>query len=584
VEDFCRKQKAQSELMNQPHSEFQPLAPSYPLARLPELSPSREVSADYYLKLANQHYTHYLVRALRKELDLAIGHYKQALDMNPSLPEAYVKLASALWDKGDVSLEYAVDYCDKALKLSPNYSDAHLFKGYFLRQSGQLEAAMAQFRLAISTVGAGSPAKAKMALGRTLIQKATASVNHPALARLVTVGTGLREFVAGCCLLPSDRLAFSILRNALMTDLSILGITAFGRSLKIVGLSGQVNTLYTWASRKMPEEALFFHLLGDMHAEKQNPDGALYHYNRALELDPDNVLLHKKLGCAYHQCDDKRNAISSLEKVVQAGEADFETIYSLAHLYTERKDYIRGLYYYKELLKEAPKNPYVHSNMAYALFKMEDYDGAIQEYHYAVNYGEDPLWTSTVAQTLGTLYYQVKQDLEAAEKMFKLAYKKDSGNLESLIMLGDIYTEQGNFEGAIRTYEYLLNVEPDNADCHNYMGYLLWQLDKNEEAVAAYRKAIELDPNNPVAFNNLGVIFLDEHCQLATALEMFEQAVALKPDYTLACFNVARTREALGQTAEAAKGYTEAIRLNAVNPELNDAEIQERIDRLFDVS
>ena len=150
-------------------------------------------------------------------------------------------------------------------------------------------------------------------------------------------------------------------------------------------------------------------------------------------------------------------------------------------------------------------------------------------------------------------------------------------------MLGDIYTEQGNFEQAIETYNYILSVEPDNAECHNYLGYLLWQLDKNDEAVEAYNRAIALNLDNPIAYNNLGVIYLDEKCQLKKALEMFEQAVALKPDYTLARFNVARTLEALGQTAGAAKVYTEALALNAENPELDDAEIQERLENLFQV-
>lgn len=580
--------------MNQPHSEFPFSSQAYPLAKLPELSPTRQPSAEYYLKLANQHYNHYLTRSVRKELERAIEHYRQALDIDPALPEAYIKLASALWDKGGLSLDMALDYCEIALRLNADYSDAYLFKGYFLRYAGQLDAAQQQFGLALAKVGNGNAAKARLALGRTLIQKAViqqtavpqegqAVPRTGLLSRILTAISGLCEFAMGCCLLPGDQPTFHILQAAFLTDLKILGITLVGRGLKTVGLSTQVTRLYQWASHKLPEEALFFHLLGDLHNDGQNPDAAIYYYNRAQELEPDNVLLHKKLGLAYQGCNDKANATRSLEKVVDAGAADFDTLYSLAHLYTDRAEYMRALYYYKELLKEAPQNPYIHSNMAYILFKMDDHDGAIQEYRRAIQDGDDSVWTATVAQTLGTIYYQVKDDLEGAEKMFQMAYQLDSSNLESLIMLGDIYTEQGNFEAAVRTYEYLLRVDPENADCHNYMGYLLWQLDKNDDAMAEYRKAIALNPENPIAYNNLGVIFLDEKCQLETALDMFEQAMALKPDYTLACFNVARTREVLGQTAEAAKGYTAALALNATNPELDDAEIQERLERLFEV-
>ena len=150
-------------------------------------------------------------------------------------------------------------------------------------------------------------------------------------------------------------------------------------------------------------------------------------------------------------------------------------------------------------------------------------------------------------------------------------------------MLGDIYTEMGYFERALKAYHHLLRLNPENANCYTYLGYLLWQMDRNDEAVVAYQKALELNRDNPVAYNNLGVIYLDEKCQLEQALQLFEEAVLLRPDYTLACFNSARTLEGLGRTAEAAKRYSEALKMNSCNQEVAEHEIQERLARLFDV-
>jgi predicted TPR repeat methyltransferase len=64
---------------------------------------------------------------------------------------------------------------------------------------------------------------------------------------------------------------------------------------------------------------------------------------------------------------------------------------------------------------------------------------------------------------------------------------------------------------------------------------------------------------------------------------MFQHAIDLKPDYTLACFNIGRTKEALGQTTEAAQSYSSALTLNAENPELTNDEILDRLDHLFQV-
>ncbi|HEY9688252.1 MAG TPA: tetratricopeptide repeat protein [Coleofasciculaceae cyanobacterium] len=568
--------------MNQPY--YEPRHPSVPGdAAGPDSGIPKLISAEYLLKLGNRHYNNYQARGLKRDLETAIDHYRNAMEMDPTLPEVYVKLASTLWEKGAIPLEVAIDYCESGLQFNPDYSDGHLFLGYFLRRAGHLAEAEAHFRTAIETIGSASPAKARMALGRVMIQKATLSYELPAMSRLAMAGRGIQEFSAGCLLLPSDQNAFHVLQGAFVADLQIFGITGAGWLLKLLGFGKATISLYEWAARCLPQEPVFFHLLGDLHFGKKNHDGAIYCYNRAQELDPDNPLLYKKLGRLYNRCNDTLNAAKSLEKVVEAEAQDFDTLYMLAQIYLDRGEYMRALYYYKELLGDVPDNPYIHSNMAYVLFKLEDYDGAIVSYQSAVNFGQDPVWTATVAQTLGTIYYQIKNDMEAAISMFQLAYQLDSGNPDCLSMLGDIYTEQGNFEAAIQAYRYILSVEPDNADCYNYLGYLLWQLDKNDEAVDAYQKAIDLYPRNPIAFNNLGVIYLDEKCQLHKALEMFESACQLNPDYTLACFNVARTKEALGLTAEAAKGYTEALALNRQHPEITDEEIQERLDNLFQV-
>jgi tetratricopeptide (TPR) repeat protein len=574
--------------MSQPHSRF-PLVPFDPYGEGSPLHPLETgealqlASAESCLQRGNRHYLAYLSRHCRKALTQAVEQYRQALELNPALAEAYLKLGVALWEQGGLSVDAALDYCDMALRLEPDYGEAYLRKGMLLRQAGRLEEAVTSLRLA-GGKPQEHPAQVRLALGGLLWRQALGidSTLSPG-GRIQAALGGLLEWVSGCCLLPGDRTACRVLWTTLGSDASVLGLTLLGRLLKSLGLRAPVVSLYEWASQWMPHEAIFSHRLGDLRREQGDLDGAIRCYQQAHEQEPGNALLHKKLGVAYHHRNEPTSAIQNLEKAVESDDADFETRYSLAQLYAQQGDYMRALYHYKDLLREAPQNPYLHSNMAYVLFRLEDYEGAIRAYRAAVEAGEDPLWTSTVAQTLGTLYYQVRHDAESAERMLQMAYRLDSGNLECLTLLGDIYTEQGRYEDATHLYRHLLDAEPDNADCHNYMGYLLWQLDRNEEAIGFYRRAIELDADNPIAYNNLGVIFLDEKCAPDTALSLFEQAVTLKSDYTLARFNVARSLEALGKTARAAKSYADTLEWNRRNPELNETEIQERLARLFEV-
>jgi tetratricopeptide (TPR) repeat protein len=571
--------------MNQPFSSgpHHSFSDYYPLSSLPELSASTRISAEHFLKLGNQAYNQYLSRGQQRDLDVAITHLKEALEMDPSLPEAHIKLASAMWDKGSISAVAAIEACNSALRLNANYGEANLFKGYFLRREGKLDEATFEFRLAIAKVGHAGSAKARMALGRVMIQQANLSLESSALQRVTQMLAGVTQFAWGCCLLPMDQSVYRVLRSALWTDLKVFGLIGAARLMKTLGLRVGARGIYRWANRHLPEESIFFHHLGDLYLESDDVEPAILAYKQANALEPDNPLLHKKLGHAYHQCQDAANAAKNLEKVVDTEISDFDTLYTLGRIYSDESNYMRALYYFKGLLTQEPENPYLHSNVAYLLFKMEDYDGAIAEYQDAIRHGKDPIWTATVAQTLGTIYYQVRQDLEAAARVFGLAYQLDPTDLDCLSMLGDIYTEQCNYETAVEVYQHILSMQPDNAECYNYLGYLLWQLDKNDEAIEAYNKAIALSGDNAIAYNNLGVIYLDEKCQLSNALNMFNRALACKPDYTLARFNVGRALEAMGKTAEAAKSYTAAMSMNEENQELSMDEIRERLDNMFQV-
>jgi tetratricopeptide (TPR) repeat protein len=82
-----------------------------------------------------------------------------------------------------------------------------------------------------------------------------------------------------------------------------------------------------------------------------------------------------------------------------------------------------------------------------------------------------------------------------------------------------------------------------------------------EEAAAAYRKALELDPYLVAALINLANIHygLDE---LAEAQALYERAIGLESDFFEAHFNLGNIYHDLGRFPEAQACYREALRLN----------------------
>ncbi|MGE5243981.1 MAG: tetratricopeptide repeat protein [Betaproteobacteria bacterium] len=84
---------------------------------------------------------------------------------------------------------------------------------------------------------------------------------------------------------------------------------------------------------------------------------------------------------------------------------------------------------------------------------------------------------------------------------------------------------------------------------------------RRDEAAAAYRKALELDPYLVAALINLANIHYG-HDELAEAQALYERAIGLESDFFEAHFNLGNIYHDLGRFSEAQACYREALRLN----------------------
>ena len=84
---------------------------------------------------------------------------------------------------------------------------------------------------------------------------------------------------------------------------------------------------------------------------------------------------------------------------------------------------------------------------------------------------------------------------------------------------------------------------------------------KLEDAAAAYRKALELDPYLVAALINLANVHYS-HDELVEAQALYERAIGLESDFFEAHFNLGNIYHDLGRFTEAQICYQEALRLN----------------------
>ena len=119
----------------------------------------------------------------------------------------------------------------------------------------------------------------------------------------------------------------------------------------------------------------------------------------------------------------------------------------------------------------------------------------------------------------------------------------------------------GKLPEAVVAYRKALELDPNSASTWYDLGVAFAGMEQFPEAIEAYSKAIELDSAMDHAFNNRAAAYAALK-QLEQATQDCDRAIALKPDDYLAWRNRGLAHHDLGNPDKAQADYDESIRLN----------------------
>jgi tetratricopeptide (TPR) repeat protein len=119
-------------------------------------------------------------------------------------------------------------------------------------------------------------------------------------------------------------------------------------------------------------------------------------------------------------------------------------------------------------------------------------------------------------------------------------------------------------EEAIACYRKAIDIDPKHAWAHYNLGVALKAKGKVEEAIACFRKAIDLDPKYALAHNNLGIA-LGNKGQLDEAIACFRTAIDLDPRIGNPHFGLGVVYSRRGRYAEARDALARALELLPAN-------------------
>lgn len=521
----------------------------------------------------------YLIRQNNHDLNEAIEHYIDAVKLDPTLPESYYRLASLMFEQGQISIDTAIEQCKTACSLAPKNMNAHLYTGFFMKMAEDFSAAEEEFKSAIK-MGKLNSARPRLILSQAILQKINAQNGNAS-----DYMNFLYYFLSGSLMLAWDRPTMKMLYKNMSDDFSVFTYNTVGKFLEKFKLYPAAENVYKQAVSSTSHCDIFYDKMGDLALKNKELDMAVDCYRRVLESNPLNREVLVKLATVLQTYfpQNTEETIDCYEKLLSFGSEKAQIYYELGHLYLRKEDKINSISAFKLALNETPDNPFYNNSLAYAYSKAELFEDAIEHYQKAIELNPDNEWTSIVCHALGSIYAENMDNIEAAVATYHAGIILDPKNYDLYLALGDLHMAEGDLDKAIKAYCDAITLNPEDYRGYSKCGIALWEKDFLEEALVSYHKAIELNPENEFAHNNLGILYLDGLLDAEEALEYFETAIELNPNYTLAYFNAGRASQEMGFTNDAANYYQMAINLNKITQELDEYDIQTRLRSLFEV-
>ncbi|MDC3351673.1 tetratricopeptide repeat protein [Crocinitomicaceae bacterium] len=134
---------------------------------------------------------------------------------------------------------------------------------------------------------------------------------------------------------------------------------------------------------------------------------------------------------------------------------------------------------------------------------------------------------------------------------------------EELFALGMAKVKENDHLEAIRIFTFVLQQEPTNANALSHRGISYLNIDKLELSLADMDAAVEHDPEYSFRYQSRG--YLKARMKdYAGALADYEKAVELDPNDAIAHNNLALAQEQMGWAKEAKENFDKSDRLSGI--------------------
>jgi len=361
-------------------------------------------------------------------------------------------------------------------------------------------------------------------------------------------------------------------------------IEAVGRALLNLGRLEEAEASFLDALEIDPEWVAPRMGLALVALGRDEPFKIVHHLERAIEADPGYPESYVELGRYYGYMGEPALAKATFERwtgrhpedadmLISAGltlfdAADFAEAYGFfekaVEAATEEEQrsgaltfranaldmlgrYDEAVAAYEEVIAETPEWWEAHANLGICHAR----NGRMERAEAAFRRGlEDCPGSPEIRDELAAHLLAQGGDLQEALKLSEEAVALGRDEIRHLITLGEVRLALGDDEGTAEAYRAVLALDPENPDAHLELGILHERRGETAEAEEHFIESLKADPGNPRALYSYASLYYTAD-DLETAEEILERAVAADTEYSPALSALASIRARRGEYGDA---------------------------------
>ncbi len=447
-------------------------------------------------------------------LQKAVEQFERLVELEPDNPENHVGVGTLY--RATEEPEKAEQSLKRALELDPGQTDAKVALAYLLLQAGKVRDGITALEDVVNS--GGDDRRNLETLGAAFEQVGRFRDAAAMYARILQTrsaqSTGNEDVLRVL-----QRLADSLFLSR-----------QFGAALKNYEALLAVD----------PGKAEYFLRISQIERSRENFPKAWEALERARELEPESLPVQLQainLFQAQGRAEEAVNAISaSLESTRRAEYPRSERgqramlLERLGLLKRDLDDTQGAIAAFQEIGDLVPESkPHVAAQVVETWRSARDYPRAEQEARKAVGeFGQD----FTLVELLASVLADRGKTKESIQVIGELLTNEPS-DIDVLLAMAQTYARARQFETASKTIDRASKlVETDRGRISVLFAYgsLYERAKEFDRAESKFRELLEIDPNNADALNYLGYMFADRSVHLDEAHDLIQRALDIEPD------------------------------------------------------